>query len=268
MRANQHIEELMSIANPLAPDLYAFGWFPNRYLPSGIALNTGRGKPNTNMFELAFYPKKPIGQIMALIIGDAVHNLRTALDYAATAICRQGETSVNFVTFPFHKKRENLKNSTGMREIKEAIPNADVEQFITDTIKPYMDGNTDLWCLNKLDKIDKHNFIIPNVAIANIRMVGNIVDEWNINEGLDLTMSHDLNSPFALIRKAFLANSDIPKYNVDITSEITFPEGEFFSELPVIPTLVNLRKIVDETLISLERFCVASGLYPALAIKR
>jgi len=259
-RAKEHIDELISLTTPLDPKLFDFGWFPSANLPCGVHLENVAPNSDNCLKELAFYPKYPIRYCLALVIGDAVHNLRAALDFAATAICRARTIDVEHVHFPFAEERENLvpRQSTGMKRIQSAMPNANIEAFFQDTIKPCKDGNTALWTITKIDKIDKHNFIVPTVTIVEIAQTRNI-----ITEGIDVgmgTMRQELDRPFAFVRTRVL-NDYAPDYNVDISVEIAFPEGKFFSGKPVIPTLVNLCKIVTETLKSFEELAVSAGVY-------
>nr|MDQ2879190.1 hypothetical protein [Pseudomonadota bacterium] len=70
-RAYAHVDELRSLINPLSPALYTVEIEP-QIVP-----------PNTRSHAsiLAYRPRKPIPETLALLIGDAVHNFRAALDY-------------------------------------------------------------------------------------------------------------------------------------------------------------------------------------------
>jgi hypothetical protein len=105
-RANHHIQTLHDLTEPLSPQFYALGWFPATNLPCGISIGGGVANPDKPLRELAYVPKQPISQLLALIIGDAIHNLRAALDYAATAVVRATDGDTKFVTFPFQTQGE------------------------------------------------------------------------------------------------------------------------------------------------------------------
>ncbi len=256
-RANHHIQSLIDNSQPLAPSMYELGWRPRS---SGVALaqfGTSVPDPNKPVRELAYVPKQPVSNMLALIIGDAVHNLRAALDYAATAVVRAKNGDTQFVSFPFHEKRENLiETASPLNLIKAALSDADVQTFFRDTIKPYSDGNAELWTLTKIDKIDKHNFILPTVTIADVRHNG-VVAIDGVTIGFN-QIRGDANREHILYRMP-VREGDAGKYNVDVAVEILFPQGKFFSGLPVIPTLTKLSQIVEQTLLAFEEFAVANG---------
>ena len=100
---------------------------------------------------------------IALPIGDAIHNLRTALDYVVTRIVGTGNDRI---TFPMHEERHNLAKSGQFREVVKAFPK--LEFILLDEIKPYRTGNYALWALGKVDNIDKHKLLIPQFSITSI----------------------------------------------------------------------------------------------------
>ena len=99
------------------------------------------------------------------LIGDAVHNLRSALDHLAfhlvmVGIQKGGSRTKpwEMIQFPITHCADSYKSDRtagkvqGMqREAIEAI----------DALKPYKNGNDALWLLHKLDNADKHSFILP-----------------------------------------------------------------------------------------------------------
>jgi hypothetical protein len=262
-RANYHINEIMGHSQPLASHLFEITWIKAIGLPCGSSYAPVSSDPESQVVELAFLPKQPIREYFALMIGDAIHNLRTALDYAATAIVRAAEHDTSFVTFPFHEERQDLvaPQSKGIRQIQAALPNADVEGFFKNTVKAYRDGNLPLWTISKLDKIDKHNFILPTVSTAsafNPIMGG---QSGNINfMSVGSITSNDASQPFGLLRMD--AANGLPNHDhVQVSCDIAFPYGQFFSGLPVVPTLTNASEVVLEALKALERFAIDNGIY-------
>ena len=77
-RADKHINELMAASQALPRTLYDLR-VEARTIPP-------HAKP-TN-FQLRYQPLKPIAETFALMIGDAIYNLRAALDYLASSIVR------------------------------------------------------------------------------------------------------------------------------------------------------------------------------------
>jgi hypothetical protein len=105
----------------------------------------------------------------AVVIGDAVHNLRCALDHMAVQIATEADPSIDTkqLYFPFAKTRDDLIGS-----LKGVIKVAGrpILDVILDKIKPYErpDGNSVLYALSALDNDDKHNLLTPSVSIARI----------------------------------------------------------------------------------------------------
>jgi hypothetical protein len=255
-RANYHINTLIDLTQPLASNFYEIGWRAATNLPCVIEFSGGGADPDVVVRELAYIPKQRISQHLALVIGDAVHNMRAALDYAATAVVRSTGGNAKYVYFPFHKVRENLVASS-MRDIQTALPNADVEAFFRDVIKSYKGGAEGLWELTKIDKIEKHNFILPHVAIVGIRHVGTVVTCGGNTLSLN-GVRGNADAQQVLYRMP-ISDVDMRKYDVNLSVEVLFPEGEFFGRLPVIPTLVKLSQTVKQALCTFEDFAVAAG---------
>lgn len=258
-RAQYHINSLITYTQPLDPGLYGLEWLPAIGRPCAISLADFGPDLNPEIVELTFWPKQPIGEILALTMGDAIHNLRSSLDYAATAVCRAAGKDTKFVTFPFHKERTDLipDQCAGLKQIQAAFPNADVTRFFQDTIKPYLGGKSDLWTLTKVDKIDKHNFIVPTVTIARVTNANTLQFSGLILS--DIIAGRETNEPFAIYRvpaKDAAANNNDFKVSVDIS----FPKGEHFSERPVIQTLLQTAELVVETLNAFETFAIENGI--------
>jgi len=119
----------------------------------------------------------------ALIIGDALHNLRGALDFLYHEVVHScGGTPSNHTRFPTGKNREETE-----RLIKGALKQkqitAEVGSFILDNIKPYQTGNYPLWALRELNDTDKHKLLIPTFKLMWIKHVhirsGNEVIEYD-----------------------------------------------------------------------------------------
>jgi hypothetical protein len=96
---------------------------------------------------------------IATIVGDVIHNLRSALDYLAYQLVIVGKGNnrpfrhVEFPIFDSAQKYEAGKH----RKIKGMRPEA-IKAI--DIIKPYKSGNDQLWRLHRLNNIDKHRLLI------------------------------------------------------------------------------------------------------------
>jgi len=119
----------------------------------------------------------------ALIIGDALHNLRSALDhlwYQAVSSC--GGKPGRFTYFPIHDTREALENKLSCA-LKDKKITKVIRDFTLDQVKPYQAGNPALWGLNRLSVADKHEIFIPMLEF--VVFVGvRLEDEKNFSVGL------------------------------------------------------------------------------------
>jgi hypothetical protein len=104
---------------------------------------------------------------IALIIGDAVHNLRAALDLATWEIVSPfNPKRPKSVQFPFGQSRDRFEDALTTREIKRAGKKI-VDAFCA--LEPYPKGKGEqLWKLDALDIADKHKLLIPSVAALSI----------------------------------------------------------------------------------------------------
>jgi hypothetical protein len=106
-------------------------------------------KTGDNLLKLDSIAKVP--PEIALAVGDAIHNLRTAMDHVAFDILG---TDADWISFPMGKKRDDVITTRQHRAIKEAFP--DLADFIADTIQPHRGGDFALWEIGALDNLDKH----------------------------------------------------------------------------------------------------------------
>lgn len=93
-----------------------------------------------------------------LILGDAIHNLRTALDLLACDVVRLNKQSAKGVYFPFADSEAGLAEMIVRKKFSRASEDA---QRLLKTIQPYRGGNELLRALHDLDVMDKHQLIIP-----------------------------------------------------------------------------------------------------------
>ena len=81
----------------------------------------------------------------SLVVGDAVHNLRSALDLAWNEVV----SISNFSKFPIFETEEKLVTALRGRKMHEASP--ELWRLIVDVIKPYERGNNSIWAIHRLD---------------------------------------------------------------------------------------------------------------------
>jgi hypothetical protein len=112
-------------------------------------------------------PSKPIPDDFALILGDALHNLKSALDFAWYELTFADTPAKKRHGFPIYPSRTHLEDFLRYRKEQHSIYR--LCDVLLRIIQPYTGGNGDsLFHLHSLDKIDKHMLLIPQVQIVRI----------------------------------------------------------------------------------------------------
>ncbi len=148
-RANQHIADLDAAI--------ARFWENRPYRVVGFV--DSQGRPTYQIAHI-----QPIDPRISAIAGDAVQNLRTALDFMACALWRRANVGDCKIYFPIagdiaKYQSEALKKAKGIGQ--------DAIQAIS-AVEPYQGGKGDtLWRLHCLSVIDKHRLPLT-VAGANL----------------------------------------------------------------------------------------------------
>jgi len=139
---------------------------------------------------------------IALIAGDVLQNLRSALDHLAYQLVVVGKNSpgpFSHVYFPIADNAEKYlaernRKVAGMREYAIAA---------IDAVKPYQGGNDLLWRLHRLNNIDKHRLLIA---------VGSAYRSVNVGGVLERHLRTTLESSPAMAH----LSKDLPKMDVFI----------------------------------------------------
>ena len=164
-RAKEHIENANSI-------LKAF-------LNSNFyRLFTEHDLDGTNFLKCEIDESKFARDRCALIIGDALHNLRSALDLFFYASClNPGKWSL----FPITNTREELVRALNIRIKKEQITPT-LSEFILNSVRPYHagdDGTFFIPFLHYLNNWDKHQLLIPVIQSVEFHEVGFDDEEYH-----------------------------------------------------------------------------------------
>lgn len=141
--ANEHIQNLEAIIQSL-PDA----------CHSSIEIDS-EGRGHSIRYEIPNSEK--IDTRMSLLIGDAVNNLKGAIDYAW--VFATGAGFNRYAKFPVLDDEPKLMAALNGAKIASTFPK--IYKRVVSDIKPYEAGNYHLWALHKLDNINKHQFITP-----------------------------------------------------------------------------------------------------------
>ena len=164
--------------------------------------------PNTRKLIYYVTSVRDTPDKLALIAGDAVQNLSSALDHLAyQLVCSDTDDkppSPNWIYFPVQdtaEKYETKKRGKIQGARQETIDAIDV-------LKPYKGGNDSLWMLYRLNNIEKHRLLITVGSMFHSVNVGALFYPWvakNIREMADHPVA-DEDIPVASL---FMKPSDV-----------------------------------------------------------
>ena len=191
---------------------------------------------------------------ISLMVGDAVHNLKCALDYTWCETVKQLVPTAErrFAKFPVYETKEKLEIALAGAKI-DGSANVGLFKFITGEIKPYSGGNYAVWSVHRLDIRDKHRLLLPVFALASI-------------DGLEVE-----DDERKLIKINTYSTSDPPPYYVPIShglyiknkgqvaAEIILQNGEFADPIHIPDTLSFYAAYVLQTVEVFERFLETQG---------
>ena len=106
---------------------------------------------------------KPTPQWLPLVLGDVIHNLRSALDLLICDIARARNKSPSKLKFPFADNQRRYEDAIDTGEIRRL--GSDVQKALK-ALKAFKDGNALLRGLHDLDIADKHDIIITVIEVA------------------------------------------------------------------------------------------------------
>jgi hypothetical protein len=179
---------------------------------------------------------------IALMFGDAVHNLRTSLDYVWFAIMRQIDPAIadKYTKFPFKDTLQELDAALNGRKINVIAPR--LFDGMRTEIKPYRGGNDGLCRLHDLDIADKHLLLTPVVSYSSIS--GGTVED-------DAGRPHDLNTHGIEGDGPFYV-SLFPGYKIKghghISVTVLFDEGASVPRWELLPVVETLPFLVTNVL--------------------
>lgn len=236
-RACSHIDEIVSRTSPLSRE-----WYNLEVKCSQVSSPHG----DVARYELVYSPKAQIDELIAIIVGDAVHNLRSALDHLGGGIIRTLHQTPNFKPyFPMHPNRKNLESDKIFLAFDEALPG--LKDLILHEIRPENGPNEIFWTFNDLSNLDKHNLIIPNIAITNIIgsfQIGEMVFS-NCGAGGDAAKTINM-----------IVSNGIPiRFTKEFVTSVDtkFGPGDHrFENYPVISTLIKIKTVVEDAIDKIE----------------
>lgn len=113
------------------------------------------------MLNVRVIERNPIPEEFSLIIGDAVHNIRSALDLLGFHVAKNSGTSVGDKVGQFPTKETRDDAAILRRLDKEGwlLGGSELADYLI-TLEPFRGGRYQLWELHEIDIIDKHRLLL------------------------------------------------------------------------------------------------------------
>jgi len=229
-RAKMHVVELDQRINAFANEKpYEIGAKPHRI-------------PQIRHTTLYIKSAKPVPEDLSVIIGDVVHNLRSALDHLAWQLVEAGGGSPSKDTFfPIcwgSNAAQQYASATGKGEIKRMRTGADKLLL---AVQPYMSGDDTLWHVHELDRFDKHRFLITT---------GTSFGDWSVEtEGIQVAFEKWTSIPLVVGHEIINIPTETynrqPHENFKLGVDVSFGESEVVKGKPVVPTLNEMAEFID-----------------------
>lgn len=177
-----------------------------------------------------------------LLLGDAIHNLRTSLDLLACDLVRANNNDPKNVYFPFCEQGDDLEKMIKRRNINRCAP--DVIELIR-SMKPYKGGNDALRAIHDLDIADKHQLLIPTLmAVLHPSLDLDFVNQVYIQRPIDECVMSISDGAVILDDIPNDKTWDAFKDKKHVTMFV-FDVGQPLAGESVTPTLQDLAKLVD-----------------------
>jgi hypothetical protein len=206
--------------------------------------------------------KKPIPNKFALMIGDAIHNLRSALDIMMVGLVSPFTGSPEGIQFPFCKSADRMNGAITGPQIHLAGPKI---RLAIEALQPYPGGDEKFYGLHELDICDKHRLIVPIGRNAELTDADFKKMEPGLLAGVQpkgnriiLAGGGSTKEPIVFrINITNVATADIQRINmpaeIQPTFAICFDEGQPFASEAVIPTLGLLTRKVEYAVASIKK---------------
>lgn len=210
--------------------------------------------PETGSDIFHYRETKPLPDDLALIVGDALHNLRGALDIALNAAVRSrlGRTN-RYTKFTFSETRDKLVTAINRGLVHQASKT--IADFIVDSVKPYNGGNDALGGMYRLNVLDKHRLLIPVMrvtALHDLRFEDDRGQELSVGIWL-FTGNQFSMKPFPNRKNLKVTNKGKPSLLV------LFDKGLPFQGEAILPTLKQFVELVSGIVEGIETLFLAGG---------
>jgi hypothetical protein len=212
--------------------------------------------PKTAFTEYMVEDVTEVDPSISLVIGDAVHNLRAALDHLVVALVKDAGSSLTKSTYFPISDSLGKYTTTAPGQVKGiSVP----DEKRIDSLQPYLGGDDRFWWLHRMDITDKHNLILTqtqcvggiNYAVSDADALGSLgfPDFLGPNPSTEKKpVMIPWSGPLLVPKKGeilfhFPGNTEKDK-DMKPSFDIAFGDAEVFKDKLVIPTLRELADLV------------------------
>lgn len=241
-RADKHISEFTEMIGD---------FIHSDFCTIGIKKDTQTGN---NLLQMKMVRDVPCD--IPLVLGDAIHNLRAALDIAyVELVTAAGCEPTKWTTFRVFDDKDKLI-ATLSKGVLQGAP--DIVSMLADDVRAYEGGDPLLCALNNLDISDKHILLIPTFHVLKLENVTADVVVGNSRlsfRGCSFGVS---NSGELNIISSPMQGGDIQINGYgQPTFTVLFGDGTPLEGEPIIPTLTQLMQLVSGILDAFEQAITA-----------
>lgn len=206
-------------------------------------------KPEIQHVALYVDSVSPLPDEIALIVGDAVHNLRSAFDHLAWQLVEAGGGTPNHHTyFPICETPHQFASAIGQGEINKMRAGANE---VIEALQLYASGDRTIWNLNALDRIDKHRLVLTVTTFLNA---------WGINiEHLKQVIWFGerpvvLETGYEIVNVPALTYHRQGHKNFKLGLDVAFGQSEVVAGKPVLETLTGMADLVSSLMPQFQPF--------------
>ena len=187
--------------------------------------------------------KEGASSLWGLLVGDAVHNLRSALDHMTNDLVAMNNRKAGGARFPVFADEEgwtkNIKHIKGV---------SDAHRDQLRALQPYNGGNRRLRDLHLLDIEDKHALLIPAITVVAVRRMsarqrgGGFINVGEMTFDGSKPGKHPLGITVA-DAAGFEFDNDF-----DLSADVAFGDINALKGAPVLATLDEMAQAVTAVL--------------------
>lgn len=183
----------------------------------------------------------------ALIIGDALHNLRSALDYLISACSRANGASQDRSQFPFAGEEKKLADAIDRHVTKAGA--GEIAAGLVRRLKPYPGGNDSLIALHALDNIDKHRLVLPLACKIEVTVTAGLYEGLPESSATGSIYSPEGTSAFIAAQDGY---EDAIAHDFSYTGDVVFYKDSMLPNQPCVEALYELSACVADVIEAFE----------------